>query len=32
MAWRTRNTGKALAWFLAELEKIGEIEALTAGL
>jgi hypothetical protein len=32
MAWRTRNTGKALAWFLAELEKTGEIEALTAGL
>ena len=32
VAWRTRNAGKALAWFLAELEKTGEIEALTAGL
>ena len=32
MAWRTRNTGKALALFLAEMEKTGEIEALTAGL
>jgi DNA-binding transcriptional LysR family regulator len=32
MAWRSRNTGKALAWFLGELEKTGEIEALTAGL
>lgn len=32
LAWRTRNTGKALTWFLDELEKTAEIEALTAGL
>lgn len=32
IAWRTRNVGKALAWFLAELEKPEEREALGAGL
>jgi DNA-binding transcriptional LysR family regulator len=32
LAWRTRQIGKALQWFLDELEKPGEIEALTAGL
>lgn len=32
LAWRTRQGGKALAWFLAELEKSDEIAALTAGL
>lgn len=32
IAWRTRNAGKALAWFLAEMEKTREIEALTAEL
>jgi hypothetical protein len=30
IAWRSRNIGKALAWFLAELEKIEQIQALTA--
>jgi hypothetical protein len=29
---REREAGKALAWFLAELEETGDIEALTAGL
>ncbi len=32
IAWRTRQAGKALDWFLAELEKTEQIEALTAGL
>lgn len=32
LAWRSRQPGKALAWFLAELAKNDEIEALTAGL
>jgi len=32
LAWRTRQTGKALAWFLAELEKPEEIAALVEGL
>ena len=32
IAWRTRQIGKALEWFLAELAKNAEIEALTAGL
>ncbi|WP_153132124.1 LysR substrate-binding domain-containing protein [Dechloromonas hortensis] len=32
LAWRSRQPGKALAWFLAELAKNEEIEALTAGL
>ncbi|UCV03031.1 LysR substrate-binding domain-containing protein [Dechloromonas denitrificans] len=32
LAWRTRHTGKALQWFLAELAKDDEIAALTAGL
>lgn len=32
IAWRTRRIGKALAWFLAELEKPEEIAALGAGL
>ena len=30
IAWRSRNVGKALAWFLAELEKNEQIQALTA--
>ncbi|KXB31639.1 LysR family transcriptional regulator [Dechloromonas denitrificans] len=32
LAWRSRQPGKALAWFLTELAKNDEIEALTAGL
>jgi DNA-binding transcriptional LysR family regulator len=32
LAWRTREIGKALQWFLDELENPGVIEALTAGL
>lgn len=32
VAWRTRYAGKALAWFLAELEKPEESAALAAGL
>lgn len=32
IAWHTRQEGKALAWFLAELEKPEELAALTAGL
>jgi DNA-binding transcriptional LysR family regulator len=32
IAWRTRNAGKALAWFLAELDKPEEMAALGAGL
>lgn len=32
LAWRTRHSGKALEWFLDELAKNAEIEALTAGL
>lgn len=32
LAWRTRQLGKALEWFLAELEKPEEIAALTEGL
>ena len=32
LAWRSRHTGKALAWFLDELAKQEEITALTAGL
>ena len=32
LAWRTRQIGKALAWFLAELEKPEAIAALVAGL
>ncbi len=32
LAWRSRQPGKALAWFLAGLAKNDEIEALTAGL
>ena len=32
IAWRSRNIGKALAWFLAELEKTEQIQALTATL
>ncbi len=32
IAWRNRQPGKALAWFLAELEKPEEIAALAAGL
>jgi len=32
LAWRSRQIGKALAWFLGELEKPEEIEALVAGL
>lgn len=32
LAWRSRHTGKALEWFLAELTKNTEIRALTAGL
>ncbi len=32
LAWRSRHTGKALSWFLKELEKTEEIAALTAGL
>ncbi len=32
IAWRSRQPGKALTWFLAELEKPEEIAALAAGL
>ena len=32
LAWKTRHTGKALKWFLDELEKTEQIEALTAAL
>jgi DNA-binding transcriptional LysR family regulator len=32
LAWKTRNSGKALKWFLDELEKPEQIEALTAAL
>lgn len=32
LAWRSRQIGKALAWFLDELAKAEEIAALTAGL
>jgi DNA-binding transcriptional LysR family regulator len=32
IAWRTRQVGKALGWFLAELEKNEQIDLLTAGL
>ena len=32
LAWKTRNSGKALKWFLDELEKTEQIEALTAAL
>ena len=32
IAWRSRNIGKALAWFLAELEKTEQIQALTVTL
>lgn len=32
LAWRSRHIGKALQWFLDELGKTSEIEALTAGL
>lgn len=32
LAWRTRQVGKAIEWFLRELEKPEEIAALTAGL
>lgn len=32
VAWRTRQEGKALAWFLQELEKPAVAAALTAGL
>ena len=32
LAWRSRNAGKALEWFLAELGKTEEIQSLTAGL
>lgn len=32
LAWRSRQIGKALAWFLEELGKKDEIAALTAGL
>jgi len=32
LAWRSRQVGKALEWFLTELEKPGEVEALTANL
>ena len=32
LAWRSRHIGKALNWFLTELEKDEEIEAMTDGL
>ncbi len=32
LAWRSRQIGKALAWFLEELGKKEEIEALTGGI
>lgn len=32
LAWRSRQIGKALEWFLAELEKPAVLEAITAGL
>jgi hypothetical protein len=32
IAWRSRNVGKALAWFLDELEKTEQIQALTVTL
>lgn len=32
LAWRSRQIGKALAWFLDELAKTEEVAALTAGL
>jgi hypothetical protein len=32
IAWRSRNVGKALAWFLAELKKTEQIQALTVTL
>jgi len=32
IAWRSRQVGKALAWFLDELQKPEQISALTAGL